>query len=344
MSRKLAPVGVLIVLLLAQRPQAQAATARIFFVDIGQGAGTLIVSPTGKTLLVDGGSDGNGNGLGSKLQTLMTTLGIAQIDYTVVTHYHIDHISGITELINAGKVNGTAFDNGDGGDVEPPGTATSASSTRGHWLAYKAAIAANPQVTRQTVDPGGPNGSIDLGGGMRATFMTAGGRLQSGGTVPITNQDLNSESVSVLIEFNNFDFIVSGDLTGGGSTATAKTPDVETYVAQMVGDVDVVQLNHHGSTTASNQAYLSAVKAEVAVAQIGTSNTFGHPNRETVNKYLNTPVTNGNLFTSTGVPPAGVGPVFYQHEDSPSADDRVTRQGHSGATAANAGKGTILLE
>ena len=88
---------------------------------------------------------------------------------------------------------------------------------------------------------------------MRATCIVAGGRLLSGGAVAITNEDLNTESISLLVEYNNFDYLVSGDLTGGGSTSTAKTPDVETYVGQLAGDVDVVQLNHHGSTTTSNQ-------------------------------------------------------------------------------------------
>ena len=75
---------------------------------------------------------------------------------------------------------------------------------------------------------------------MRATCIVAGGRLLSGGVAPITNQDLNTESISLLVEYNNFDYLVSGDLTGGGSTSTAKTPDIETYVGQIVGDVDVV--------------------------------------------------------------------------------------------------------
>src|SRR5262245_28744998 len=226
MIKKLTALAALALLLLSQRPSAQApGPARIYFIDIGQGASTLIVSPTGKTLLVDGGPDGSS----AKIAALLTTLGIATIDYTVVTHYHIDHISGVTELINAGKVSGTAFDNGDGADVQPPGTSTSATSTRGHYLNYRSAIAAHPEVTRRTVVPGAPDAFIDLGGGMRATFMSAGGRLLSGGSVPITNDDLNSESVSVLVEYNNFDYLVSGDLTGGGSTSTAKTPDVETF-------------------------------------------------------------------------------------------------------------------
>src|SRR6185295_17094633 len=329
MIKKLTALAALVLLLLTQRPQAQgpAGTANIYFVDIGTGASTLIVSPTGKTLLVDGGPDGSA----TKIAALMSTLGISAIDYTVVTHYHIDHISGITELINAGKVHGTAFDNGDGADVQPPGTSTSPASTRGHYLNYRSAITAHPEVTRATVMPGTPDGVLDLGGGMRATFLAAGGRLLSGGQAAITNDDLNSESISVLVEFNNFDYLVSGDLTGGGSTSTAKTPDIETYVGQMVGDVDVVQLNHHGSTTTSNQVFLAAVKAEVAVAQTGEDNTFGHPNRETVNKYLNTRVTSGNSFTAVGAPPPGIGPVFYQNEASPAGDDRVTQQGITAA-------------
>ena len=109
MTKKLL-LGILLLLAFAQRPHAQAGTARIFFVDIGQGAGTLIVSPTGKTLLVDGGPPGGG----AKIGALLDTLGIATIDYTVLTHYHIDHDSGLIELLNAGRVAGIAYDNGDG--------------------------------------------------------------------------------------------------------------------------------------------------------------------------------------------------------------------------------------
>src|SRR5262245_12709041 len=338
MIKKLVSLALLIVLLLTQRPQAQSGTAKIFFVDIGQGASTLIVSPTGKTLLVDGGPPGGG----TKVGALLDTLHISTIDYTVLTHYHIDHDTGLIELIKAGRMaGGIVYDNGDADDVRPPGTSTSSSSTHGTYLNYVAAIT-DAGVARQTAVPGLT--MIDLGGSMTATVLAAGGHLLSGGSVPITNDDLNSESISLLVEYNNFDFLISGDLTGGGSTSTNKTADVETYVGQLAGDVDVIQLNHHGSTTTSNQVYLSTVKAEVAVAQAGTTNTFGHPNRETVNKYLNTPVTSGNAFGGTGIPAAGVGPVFYQHEESPSGDDRVTHQGYTGASAADIGFGTIELE
>ena len=138
---------------------------------------------------------------------------------------------------------------------------------------------------------------------------------------------------------------MSGDLTGGGSTSTAKTPDIETYVGQIIGDVDVVQLNHHGSTTTNNQIFLSAVKAEVAVAQIGReqhvrASATARPSTST----SNTPVTSGNAFAGTGVSPhVGTGPVFYQNEASPAGDDRVTQQGIPPPRRAHAGQGTLLL-
>jgi beta-lactamase superfamily II metal-dependent hydrolase len=332
-SKKFAAVAGLVLLLLGQRPHAQGSLARIYFVDIGTGAGTLIVSPTGRTLLVDGGPPGAGT---TKIIPTLDALGIATIDDTVLTHYHIDHDAGLTEVIAAGRVGGIAYDNGDAAGVIPPSLT---GSTGRAYTAYKNAIAA-AGIARATIAPGQV---IDLGGGMRATCLVVGGRLLGGGSVPITNEDLNSEAISLLVEYNNFDFIISGDLTGGGSTSTEKSPDVETWVGQLAGDVDVAQLNHHGSTSASNQRFLTALKAEVAVAETGSTNTFGHPNRETVNKFLNTPATAGNSFAGTTQPPPGIGPVFYQIEQSSPSDDRESQQGYYAATIATAGSGTILL-
>ena len=317
-------------------PPPSGPLAKIYFVDIGQGAGTLIVGPTGKSLLVDAGPTGQGN---AKVIPLLNTLGISTIDYTLVTHYHVDHDAGMTEVINAGRVSGIAYDNGDAPHVVPP---VPSNSTGTAFTAYKNAIAAHSgTVTRTTITPGLV---IDLGGGMKATCLVAGGDLASGGNIYVSGTDLNSSSISLLIEYNNFDYLVSGDLTGGGQTTTAKTPDVETFVAQMAGDVDVVQLDHHGSTTANNRRFLGMLKAEMAFASVGASNTFGHPNRETVNKYLNIPVTSGNTYGGETLPNPGNGPVFYQTDPSPATDNRCSVQGYSGTSHAAPGEGTLLLE
>ncbi len=320
-------------------PPPSGPLAKVYFVDIGQGAGTLIVGPTGTSMLVDAGPTGQGT---SKVLPLLSAVLPPgdKVDYTIVTHYHVDHDAGMTEVINAGMLDGgIAYDNGDAPHVVPP---VPTNSTGTAFTAYKNAITSRlGAVTRTTITPGLV---IDLGGGMKATCLVAGGSFASGGSVYVSGTDLNSSSISTLIQFNNFDYLVSGDLTGGGSTTTAKTPDVETFVAQMAGDVDVVQLDHHGSTTANNRRFLGVLKAEMSFASIGTSNTFGHPNREVVNRYLNIPVTSGNTYPGEGVPAPGNGPVHYQTEASPPTDNRTSVQFHSGASAPNAGQGTLLLE
>lgn len=320
-------------------PPPVGSLAKVYFIDIGQGASTLIVSPTGKTLLVDGGPPGQGT---AKIIPTLNTLGIGTIDYSVLTHYHIDHDGGLAEVIAAGRVAGTAYDNGDDPTLQPPNFSTSPTSTYGAYATYVSAINAHSgTLTRQLATPGTV---IDLGGGMRVTIMAQGGHLLSGGRVTIDNSDLNTESISLFVEYNNFDFLVSGDMTGGGSTDTAKTPDVETYVAQMVGDIDMLEFDHHGSTTANGRRFLKLLKAEAAEAEAGFTNTFGHPNRETFNKFLNTPDTNGNTYAGTALPNPGSGPVAYQTDPSPTSDDRCTLQGYSGASTSNAGAGTLLLK
>ena len=95
------------------------------------------MSPTGKTLLVDGGPPGAGT---TKIIPTLDALGIATIDFTVLTHYHIDHDGGLTEVFNAGRVaGGIAYDNGDSGGVIPPNLT---GSTGLAYAAYKNAVTA----------------------------------------------------------------------------------------------------------------------------------------------------------------------------------------------------------
>src|ERR1051326_170702 len=84
-------------------------TARIYYVDMGQSTGTLVVSPSGKTLLIDAGPT---NGGGNKLLALLDKLGINTIDYAIVTNYRADHTAGMAALLYANRIGGVVFDNG----------------------------------------------------------------------------------------------------------------------------------------------------------------------------------------------------------------------------------------
>jgi competence protein ComEC len=75
----------------------QAQDLKIHHINVGQGDCTLIVSPTGKTVLIDAGNNGLGT---SNVIPYLNSIGVGRVDFVVATHYHADHIGGIDEVIN----------------------------------------------------------------------------------------------------------------------------------------------------------------------------------------------------------------------------------------------------
>ena len=270
-----------------------------------------------------------------------TTLGITTIDFTVVTHYHIDHISGITELLNAGRVAGTAFDNGDDAAVTPPGTSTSPNSTRGTYLNYVTATG-RPGVTRATIQPGQV---IDLGGGMRATCIVAGGRLLSGGATADhqrgsehrEHQPARRAQQLRLPRVRRPDRRRQHEHGEDAGHRNLRRPDGRRRRRRAAEpprqhDDEQSGVPVGGESRSRGRA-------------IGRNNTFGHPNRETVNKYLNTPVTGGNTLRRDGRA-AG-----RRHRSGllPERSEPVRRRSRHAAgvspaaAAGHAGQGTLLL-
>jgi len=299
--------------------RAQEAPLRIFFPDVGHGHAALVISPAGRTLLIDGGPDGAGTAV---LVPLMRDLGLSHLDAMIATHYDADHIGGLDEVAAAFPP-AVAYDSGD---------PTAPRESR-FFTEYVSAIG----PVRRTLRAGDV---LDLGGGVRATCLVVNGDLLSGGRVGIFgrsdpfDQVDNSASIGLLIQYGDFDLFISGDLTGGGGATT----DVESTVAQLVGDVDVLQLNHHGSATSNNATFLSRLKAEVGIVQAATANPFGHPSVEVVDRFITTTPTSGQ----TPIPPDGDfpparPPFLFQTQASPPSDARVSHQGF-------VAEGTIAIE
>jgi len=289
--------------------RGQEGTLRIFFPDVGHGHAALIISPTGRTLLIDGGPDGAGRAV---LVPLMRDLGLSGLDVMVATHYDADHIGGLDEVALVFPP-AVAYDSGD----------LTAPRTGRHFADYVRAIGPARRLLR-------PGDVLDLGGGAWASCVVVNGDLLSGGRVGIfgrtdpLDQVDNSASIGLLLQYGDFDLFISGDLTGGGEATT----DVESTVAQLVGDVDVLQLNHHGSATSNNPVFLSTLKAEVGIVQVATTNPFGHPNVDVVDRFITTTPTDG----LTPTPPDGDfpplrPPFLFQTQASPPSESRVSHQG-----------------
>src|SRR5881394_2714562 len=77
--------------------QAAPRTLDIYFIDVEGGAATLIVTPTGQSLLIDAGFPGDRDA-GRIAHVATTVAGLKQIDHCVVTHWHRDHVGGVASL------------------------------------------------------------------------------------------------------------------------------------------------------------------------------------------------------------------------------------------------------
>lgn len=246
-------------LLLLTTSDALAQTLRIHHLDVEQGDATLIISPDGHALLFDGGNEGKGR---DRVVPRLTALGVGSLDYTFLSHYDADHVGGLDEVILGGFAPIIAYDRGN-------------DTTRNTLAVQNYFNAAAP--LRQTLQPGE---IIPLGAEVIVEAIAVNGVTSEGTSASVTADEENESSIALLVRYRDFDYFVGGDLTGGG----LGTKDVETLVAPIVRDIDVLRLSHHGSPTSSNQALIDRARAEVAIVSVGYSNTYGHPDQTVVDR------------------------------------------------------------
>jgi len=261
----------------------------IHCVNVGQGDCTVIISPTGGSIMFDGGKNGTGY---STVIPYIHSLGLYGLDYIIASHYHEDHIGGIDEVVSSlgiDSVRVAVLDRG-------------WSYTTPTYTSYAAAVASK----RATIFDGQV---IDLGGGVTVTCVAVNGNGIL--TPPFdTSYDENDYSVALLVEYLDFDFFVAGDLSGVNSSSYN---DIETSVGNEVGNVDVYRVDHHGSISNSNANLVSSLLPTVSIISVG-DNPYGHPMQTILNRL----VFYGSYIYQTGLGtggtiPAGNGEVVNDH-------------------------------
>jgi len=120
MMRSFLRMGSILLALLAVAAMAwaQSRTLDIYWVDVEGGAATLIVSPTGESLLVDTGFPGQGDRDAQRIARAVKAAGLDHLDYLLITHYHTDHVGGVPALAKLVDIR-HFYDHGD--NTEPAG-------------------------------------------------------------------------------------------------------------------------------------------------------------------------------------------------------------------------------
>ena len=248
----------------ASAPKAKPAAAdkplQIYFVDVEGGQATLIISPSGESLLIDTGWPDNEGRDSDRIIAAAHQAGLKKIDYVLITHFHRDHVGGVPQLVEGIKV-GTFVDHGpnlEDSDV-----------TRTDYAAYEKAIGGHP---RMTVKPGW---GLPIKG-IQVRVLTAAGEhidapLPGAGRAnsycsaePTTAADdtENARSVGVLITYGRFRFLDLGDLT--------KKKELELACPNnLIGNVDLFLVTHHGADLSNSKALDWALHPQVAVIDNG---------------------------------------------------------------------------
>jgi competence protein ComEC len=221
----------------------------VHFLDVGQGDAVALRTPAGRWVLVDGGprSAGGGDAGRRVVVPFLRRAGAVRVAAVVATHAHADHVGGLPAVLSALPVD-LVLEPG-----EPLGEAP--------YLEFLAASEASG--ARWRAARAGDRLDLD---GVRFTVLSPDSAWAAVTTDP------NEESVVLLVEYGHVRLLLTGD---------AGLP-VELRLAGRIGDLDVLKVGHHGSRSATSEAWLDEARPEIAVISVGARNTYRHPAPEVV--------------------------------------------------------------
>jgi len=192
--------------------------------------------------------DGGNNSDGPFVVNYMKPYLDGDLELLVATHAHEDHIGGLDHVISAYQIDQIVYSD-------------ETSSTLSFKDFYHAAISEpNCKFT------GDSDMIFDLGYGAQFKVMEMGDGYH----------DPNQNSVVSIIDYNDIEILLMGDLDS----------TVEKSNLSKFNDIDVLKVGHHGSRTASSQAFLDIVRPDVSIISAGIDNKYSLPNADIITKLL----------------------------------------------------------
>ena len=230
-------------LLVVTSAYAQGSQLAVYFIDVGQGDATLILSGD-DIMLVDTGPDG---GL-SALRDQLDSCGVDQIDYLVITHPHEDHDANLAYLADNYAIAHLVMPEY-ADDEEDYGSLLREMVGQGTQIVY-------PNVGDQYAI-----------GEATATVLSA----PDPGEFP---SDENLWSIVLRVDYGEVSVMMTGDAEDINEFAMID--------AGLPLGADVLKVGHHGSNTSSSGTFIDAVSPDCAVVSCGAENQYGHPHEETL--------------------------------------------------------------
>jgi competence protein ComEC len=227
-------------------------------IDVGQGDSLLLITPDGKTLLVDAGGFGGGPrqapqdfDIGEEVVSpALWARGIRHLDAVALTHAHSDHMGGLPAILR----NFHPDELWVGNNPSVP--------------AYRALLAEAARLHVRVR-------------AFRAADAFPFGRTQIHVLAPLRDYQpgrdpSNNDSLVLHVAYGESSMLLEGD-------AEAPIEDAMAAQAALPGQglaSTLLKVGHHGSVTSTHPAFLTRVAPQWAVISCGLHNRYGHPRQE----------------------------------------------------------------
>jgi competence protein ComEC len=238
----------------------------VTYLNVGQGDGALIVTPSGKTIMIDGGETDQYQ---KALLPYFKEHKINRIDYMILSHPHSDHLGGLVGILKNKSIQV--------GHIYEDAPAKS--------LLYKTfkKLIAERNIPCSHLWRGD---KMDFGDGLKAEVLhpPKGGFINHSSVSSAASDspdgedpNLNNQSIVLRFIYKNEKFLFTGDME--------EAVDADLLKHKIDVQANVYKVAHHGSRTSSTLPLLKKIKPELCVISCGLNNKFGHPHKETLDKF-----------------------------------------------------------
>ena len=245
-------------------PNSSHGKLEVSVLDVGQGDSLFVVSPGGKTMLIDGGGAFGGFaereasfGAASfgidpgeeAVSPYLWSRGFQKLDVVALTHAHQDHLGGLAAILENFRV----------GKLWIGREVSSAAFVRLEQLARDRRIPMEHELRGKSFDWDGVKGE----------FL-----WPETESANITTEAKNDDSLVLRLHYGNRNILLPGDaerqaelgiLAGNGPDALRS---------------DVLKVGHHGGKNSTTQEFLRAVEPKLGIISVGEANAYGHPSSD----------------------------------------------------------------